>query len=100
VDDEKSLPSLLKLAAPHLFAVTLNGADRGLGRRGGWNRLIQPLDSGSFDVHSFLETLRRLGYTGPIGLQCYGIRGDAKDHLTRSMAAWRKLSARLAAEEN
>ena len=99
VDQEKNMEPLLKLAVPHLFAVTLNGADGGLGRRGGWNRLIQPLDSGSFDVHSFLATLRRLGYTGPVGLQCYGIRGDARDHLARSMAAWRKLTTRLAAEE-
>ena len=40
---------------------------------------IQPLGRGSFDMLAFLKTLRRLGYTGPIGLQCYGIQGDERD---------------------
>jgi sugar phosphate isomerase/epimerase len=98
VDDEKNTESLLKLAMPHLFVVTINGADS-QARGAGWNRLIQPLGSGSFDMHRFLKALRGLGYTGPIGLQCYGLRGDAREHLKRSIAAWRKLSARLAAEK-
>ena len=42
-----------------------------------------------------LKTLKELGYKGPIGLQCYGIGGDAREHLAGSMAAWRKLSANL-----
>ncbi len=40
------------------------------------------------------------GYTGPIGLQAYAIKGDMRDNLQRSMAAWRKLSDRLAAGQN
>jgi len=96
--EEKGLEPLLKDAAPHLFVVTINGADAGLGRRGGWDKLIQPLGSGTFDLYGLLKTLRSFGYTGPIGLQCYGLRGDARDHLARSIAAWRKLQERLAAE--
>ena len=99
VDDEKNLEAVLKQALPHLFAVTINGADRGLGRRGGWDRLIRPLDGGTFDVAGFLGTLGKLGYTGPIGLQCYGLRGDAREHLQRSMKAWRRLSARAVEPE-
>jgi sugar phosphate isomerase/epimerase len=79
---------------PHLFAVSINGTDRAAEIRAGTGNWLQPLDSGSFDVGAFLETLRDLGYRGPVGLQCYGIKGDARDHLTRSMAAWRKLSQR------
>ena len=52
--------------------VSINGADH----TGGWDRLIQPLDRGEFDVYGFLKTLRDLGYTGPIGLQCYMVPGD------------------------
>lgn len=95
VDDEKNLHRVLKLAMPKLFAVTINGADSGLGRRGGGGRLIQPLGSGSFDVGGVLRTLKKLGYTGPIGLQCFGLKGDAREHLKQSMAAWRKLTAAL-----
>ncbi len=76
--------------------VTINGADN---EGENWDRLIQPLDRGSFDVYGFLKTLRGLGYTGPVGLQCYGIQGDAREHLARSINAWRKLSGRLDAEK-
>jgi hypothetical protein len=34
-------------------------------------------------------------YKGPIGLQCYGIGGDTRDHLARSLAAWRKMNPAL-----
>ena len=57
----------------------------------GWDHYIQPLDRGSFDVAGLLKTLDELGYKGTIGLQCFGIGGDARDHLARSMAAWRKM---------
>ncbi len=74
-----SLDSVLKQARPYLFAVTLNGADlEGTGDQD-WKRLIQPLDCGSFDVRELLNKLDRLDYSGPIGLMCYGIDGDADD---------------------
>ncbi|MBL7223471.1 MAG: sugar phosphate isomerase/epimerase [Candidatus Brocadiae bacterium] len=92
--DEAKLEAVLKDAMPHLFVVTINGADSGLGRQGGWDRLIQPLGSGSFDMGKVLAILRRLDYRGPIGLQCYGIGGDAREHLARSMVAWRALCTR------
>jgi len=43
-----------------------------------------------------LRTLQDLGYQGPIGLQCYGLPGDARDHLARSIAAWQKLQQGIA----
>ena len=46
-----------------------------------WQHYIQPLDRGSFDLCSFLKVLDELGYKGPVGLQCYGIGGDAREHL-------------------
>jgi len=90
--DESGLDALLKQAAPHLFVVTLNGADHA-DRAAGWDKLIQPLDRGEFGLADLLGKLRAVGYSGPIGLMCYGIGGDAREHLARSMAAWRKLSA-------
>jgi len=98
VDDEKNLERRLKEARPYLFAVSINGADGGNTNRMEWNRLIQTLDRGSFDVGRVLKTLKRLGYTGPIGLQCYAIPGDCRENLKRSIKAWRSLSARAAAE--
>jgi sugar phosphate isomerase/epimerase len=97
VDDEKNMQPLIKAAMPYLFVVTINGADGG-GKD--WKQLIQTLDRGSFDMQRFLKTLKDSGYTGPIGLQGYGIGGDANDNLKRSMSAWRQLSERLQAGKN
>ena len=96
VDKEESMEAQLKLAMPYLYVVTINGADSG-GKD--WTTLIQTLDRGTFDIHKFLKTLKALGYTGPIGLQHYGIKGDARENLQRSLAAWRRLSGKTAAEE-
>jgi hypothetical protein len=52
-------------------------------------------DKYSVDVGKFLRTLTELGYKGPIGLQCYGIGGDTREHLARSMEVWKKLSKNL-----
>ena len=95
LDAPESMKPLMELAAPHLFLVTINGADRD-GKD--WGQLIQPLDRGTFDVGNFLKTLNDLGYTGPVGLQCYAVPGDKYENLKRSMAAWQKISATLASE--
>jgi len=95
VDKQRDYRPLLKQAMPRLWAVSINGADD-LDPQPGWDRYIQPLDKGSFDLATFLRTLKELGFTGPIGLQCYGIGGDAREHLTHSMAAWKTLSKNLA----
>ena len=91
VGDEAKIPELLAEAAPCLFLVTINGADAGAAG-GSWNRLIQPLDAGSYDVGIVLRKLRELNYTGPIGLQGYGVTLPVKENLSRSMNGWRKLN--------
>jgi sugar phosphate isomerase/epimerase len=93
-DKSRDYKPLLKQAMPRLWAVTINGADT-WDEKPGWERYIQPLDKGSFDVGGFLKTLKELGFKGPIGLQCYGIGGDTREHLARSMSAWPKLKANL-----
>ena len=92
-DGPDSMGRMLKLAIPRLSLVTINGADRD-GKD--WVRLIQPLDSGTFDVGAFLDELQNLGYRGPIGLQGFAVANNQKiepiENLTRSMAAWKKLA--------
>jgi len=97
VDEEKNMESLIKSAMPHLSLVSINGADSG-GKN--WKQLIQTLDRGTFDIYRFLKALDDAGYNGPIGLQGYGIGGDAHDNLKRSMNAWDQLSKRLAKDKN
>jgi sugar phosphate isomerase/epimerase len=99
VDDRKNMRPLMELAMPHLFVVTVNGSNRNVSRsqRQGW---IQPLDRGTYDVGKFIRALRKLGYSGPVGLQCYGIKGDVRENLKGSIDAWRKFSARTAGGAN
>jgi sugar phosphate isomerase/epimerase len=90
-DPQRNYRPLFEKAMPKLFAVSINGADE-RDEQPGWSRYIQPLDRGSFDLRKFIRALREVGFTGPVGLQCYGLTGDARDHLARSVAAWRKLN--------
>lgn len=94
VDTQRDYAPLLKQAMPRLWAISLNGADE-FDKEPGWAHYIQPLDNGTFDMARFLKTLKELGYKGPIGLQCYGIGGDTREHLARSMTAWQELSKNL-----
>ena len=91
--DGKDLQATLTRAKPYLSLVTINGADNG---GTDWHSLIQPLDSGSYDVARVLRALAEINYTGPIGLQHFGIGGDCRRNLQRSMAGWRKVSAAAA----
>jgi sugar phosphate isomerase/epimerase len=89
--EEKDIPRLLEEAGPLLFSVTINGAEKTA--RPGFRTPILTLDRGSYDVGIVLRKLRQIGYTGPIGFQGYGIRGDTRSILAPTMKAWRKLSA-------
>jgi len=90
--DTTKLPKLLNDSIDKLFAVTVSGADADAK---GWPRLIQPLGRGTFDMDRFLRTLRDAGYKGPVGLQCYGIKGDSKAILGESISAWKSLKTQV-----
>jgi sugar phosphate isomerase/epimerase len=90
VGDATRVGDLLEQAKPYLTFVTVNGADH----EGDWGRLIQPLGQGAFDVGAVLMKLKALGYTDAVGLQHYGIKGDARDKLGQSMGAWRDLQSK------
>ena len=89
----------LKQARPYLFAVSLNGADQGDTQAMDWDRLIQPLNQGSFDTYPLIRALDTLNYTGPVGLQCYNIKAKPENHLAASKRAWQILAQRLAADK-
>ncbi len=94
------LPEIVKEISPNLLVVTINGADRPPpGQRYGWDRLIQPLGQGDFDVFGFLKCVKQTGFDGPIGLQCYGLKGDPLVHLSQSIKTWKQYNQRFAAEQ-
>jgi sugar phosphate isomerase/epimerase len=87
IDGDKDYRPVLKENASKIFVVTINGAK--LGTKTWTNGLIQGLDQGDFDNRQLLALVREIGYRGPIGLMCYGMPGDARDHLEASMKVWR-----------
>lgn len=83
--DEPNLDLRLKQAAPHMYLATISGSEHD----GDWDRLIQPLDKGTYDVKGFVRKMEKAGYQGPVLLQCYNIKGDREQNLHASMKAWR-----------
>lgn len=94
VSKDRNYRPLLEAGKDKLFSVSIHGADE-WDQKPGWGHYIQPLGRGSFDVLALLKTLKEIGFTGPIGLQCYGIGGDVRDHLAESMNTWRDYCRKL-----
>jgi hypothetical protein len=44
-------------------------------------------------VAALMKSLRELGYQGPVGFQGYGIPGDSREILRRTMNGWRRINA-------
>jgi len=82
---------LIKEALPRLNFITINGADTGDTQKLGWDKLIQPLGRGSYDVASLVTQVRRAGYRGPFGFQGYGIKMEPKELLKETMEGWQKV---------
>jgi sugar phosphate isomerase/epimerase len=83
----RPLEELLPEVLPHCMLVTINGMDKGK---------IVSLAEGDFDVAGFMAAVKRSGYAGPVGLQCYSIAGPSEPHLARSMTKWLEIKKSLA----
>lgn len=88
----EDLENVLLKAKPHLFAVSINGADEN-GQN--WDTLIQPLDKGNFPQQRLLGALKKMHFKGPVCLQCYAVKGDQKTNLKKSIDAWETLLKEL-----
>ena len=87
-EDPETLENVLLKAGTRLFAVSTSGAVVGCKD---WDCLIQPLNKGSFSQKRLFSTLKKLNFNGPVGLQCYGIKGDKRDNLESSIEAWKEM---------
>ncbi|WP_369371221.1 sugar phosphate isomerase/epimerase family protein [Promicromonospora sp. Populi] len=83
----------LDRARPVIAGVNTNGSRRLAGQY--FPVTIEPVGDGDFDNFAFLGRLRSFGYSGSLGVQAYGVGGDAYTHFARSRAALREIEARL-----
>jgi sugar phosphate isomerase/epimerase len=91
-DSKRDLRAVLQEAQPWLMAVSLSGSDTPEQVCSGKGNWIQPLDSGTYNITDFLDILRDINYSGAVGLQCWGIPGDARTHLERSIGTWNRVT--------
>jgi len=95
-DSEENIEKVISLILPKLFAVSICGADGGDTNNMDWDRLIQPLGQGTFDVYRLVELLADKGFEGPFGLQCYNLKGAPDIYLPQSGEAWKTFRIRYA----
>jgi sugar phosphate isomerase/epimerase len=88
------LPAIIRQVAPLLQMVSLNGASDRSGP--GWDNHIKLLGTGDYDVPELLRVLRAVNYTGPVGLQCYNVKGEPRANLAAAHLAWTRLTDSLA----
>ncbi len=89
---------ILKESLPYLFVVSTCGAESSDTKTMGWDKLVQPLDRGSFDNYTLWKYLKEIGYTGPIGLRGYRIQGDPEENLAASVNTWKAFQERYRRE--
>jgi len=85
----RDLDDTLKNAVPYLTLVTINGVDVKN------KRYILRLDEGDFDMVGWIKKLQGFGYKGPVGLQCYSVKGDTEQNLEADIAVWRRIAGQL-----
>lgn len=95
-DSEENLEKVFSMTLPKLFIVSINGADGGDTQQMDWDQLIRPLGEGSFNVYRFVEMAVDKGYKGPIGIQCYNLKGDPKGYLPKTIKTWQQFKKNYA----
>ncbi len=99
-DSSDNLAEVINLTLPKLFSVSISGADMGDTKNMGWDRLIQPLGKGSFDVYRLVELLADKGFEGPIGIQCYNLKGSPEVYLKESSDAIQNFKQKYSMHSN
>lgn len=93
----KNLQIWAQKARPYVFALSINGADYPPASADPgkvWESFIKPLGEGNYDTYAFLKTFWDMGFTGPVGLQCYNIKQEKPLHLKKSVHTWQAYKKR------
>ncbi len=95
-NDARDLPAKLRAAKHRIKLVTINGAGVGDTRSMGWDKLIQPINHGDFDLKTLLDLICiQLQFKGPIFVQCYNLKAPARTILQETFDKWQHLKTAL-----
>ena len=86
------LDEIIEKAVSYIKLASLSGANApGAYNRGSrdWSDTVQALSESAFDVESFFRSLRKHGYSGPIGYNNWKIPGDPRVHHRETLAIYR-----------
>ena len=88
----------LKTLKPYLKMMTICGANDVITtQKVVWDDYILPLGTGSFDTFGLVDYMvNDLKFRGPIGVQCYNIKGDKPQLVQTTIRAWNQYKTRLA----
>jgi sugar phosphate isomerase/epimerase len=102
LSERGALKIQLKELNPYLKMVTIAGANNvQSNNKNIWNDYILPLGKGNFDNYDLLKYLvRDLKFKGPIGVQCYDIKGDKSKLVQNTISVWKDYKSRLESDTN
>lgn len=91
----------LKQMLPYLKMMTICGANDVVSEQKNiWDDYILPLGTGSFDTYELVKyVLKDLKFKGPVGVQCYNIKGDKQGLVLNTMTTWKTYKTRLRGEK-
>ncbi len=90
--DAADIPAKVRAARHRLKLVTINGAAVGDTRAMSWDKLIQQLNQGQFDLTKLLELVcGELKFDGPIFVQCYNLKAPSRTIMQDTFDRWQEL---------
>jgi sugar phosphate isomerase/epimerase len=93
VEGGTDLPEILDELAPFLGGVNVCGSS--IRRELAMGATFERLGDGELDAFDVLCQVRRVGYTGYIGLQGYSVQGDPYENFRRSLGMLRDIERRI-----
>ncbi len=90
--DEQDIPAKLRAAKDRIVTAVINGSPTGNTKAMRFERLVQHIDKGEFDLAGFLDLLcGELKFEGPVYVQCVNIRAPTRRTLEATYAKWQDL---------
>lgn len=99
--DEKDIPAKLRAAKARLVTAVINGSPIGNTKAMRFDRLVQHIDQGEYDLTALLDLLcGELEFRGPIYVQCINIKSPTRKTLEATHGKWQTLKRHCGVTSN